>query len=156
MQCPRKAIKGQTEVKYLKLVENSTVLEPKKPESTTAKERHPDKKTIEEKLTQSEQRPALSPILGFLSPSSTLDLQLKPIVWFRGTQVCMFMLTLPVADPFLFPDNGAGDVVRTIKVRVRGVIRVFEAASGRMTVNESIVEENIVVDVLKKTVLMDK
>lgn len=162
MQCPRKPIgKGNPEPKYLKLVENSTVFEPskkkKRSESTTIteEERHPDMKTVEENLAQPQQRQALSPIVGLLSTNSTIDIQLKPIVWFRGNQICMFRLTIPVADPFLFPDNGAGNVLRTIKVRVRGVIRVSEL-DGRLTVNESFVEEDIVIDILKKAVLMDK
>lgn len=157
LQRPRKPIRGNPEIKYLKLVENSTVLEldSEKSESTTTdKERHLDQKTLEEKSTQlPQQRKAFSSIVGLLSPHSTLDLQVKPIIWNRGNQVCTFRLTLPVADPFLFPDNGAGDVLRIIKVRVRGVIRVLE--NGRMTVGECFVEEDIVVDVLKKTVLMD-
>lgn len=145
LRCPRRAV-GQANPTYLPLLDNNTQIELETPS--------PSKKQVIPKNTEAfQQRKASSHIFDLVSPQTPFDLDIKPITRHHGTQTCTFKLTLPIGNTLLFHDDGSGDVARHIKIRSRGVVKVVE--KGVATVRQSVAEKDIVVNILKKSSLMD-
>ncbi|GJJ09011.1 hypothetical protein Clacol_003232 [Clathrus columnatus] len=132
MACPRKALR-QTESHYLCLMRNNTEIGIK---SANKKQQQPSK-----------YRQVDYPTPSLISPQASCDLLINNIEQYPAVQTCFFKLVLPVGNPILFHDSGAGDLIRFFKIRARGVVRV--TSNEVVNIRQSTKDVDLTVNVLK-------